>query len=71
MHTCTQRSRLVEVPLWQAVMPLRVRANPVSNLDMAFTPNHALPEGVLHKPKSGFAVPNAQWLAQAAALQAG
>jgi asparagine synthase (glutamine-hydrolysing) len=55
----------VDVDLLRAVAPLLSSPEPPTKLDMARSPKRPLPEDVVRRCKTGFAVPVRDWLLQA------
>ena len=63
-HGLELRVPLVDWPLWRTILPLRAAWPEIDKLAMARTPERPLPDALLNRPKAGFAVPVAQWLAE-------
>lgn len=63
-HGLEIRVPLVDIALVRAVAPMLAAARPPDKRDMASSPQHALPEAVLQRPKTGFSVPVRDWLLQ-------
>jgi asparagine synthase (glutamine-hydrolysing) len=64
-HSLEIRVPLVDVDLRGAVAPLLSSPEPLTKLDMARSPKRRLPEDVVRRHKTGFAVPVRDWLLQA------
>ena len=64
-HSLEIRVPLVDVELLRTVTPLLSSPGPLTKLDMAGTPKRPLPEDVVRRRKTGFAVPVRDWLLQA------
>jgi asparagine synthase (glutamine-hydrolysing) len=62
-HSLEVRVPLVDVALFRAVMRLARHGRGPSKLDFARTPAVPLPDSVLHRRKTGFAIPVREWLA--------
>lgn len=66
-HSLEIRVPLVDIALFRRLLALRAgKAAPPGKRDMAATPSRSLPEEVLNRPKSGFAIPVDRWLARGA-----
>ena len=65
-HSLEIRVPLVDADLFRALAPLLVSAAAPGKRDMARTPKTPLPDAVLSRPKTGFAVPVRDWLQGAA-----
>ncbi|MEE9250632.1 MAG: asparagine synthase-related protein, partial [Alphaproteobacteria bacterium] len=61
-HSLEIRVPLVDADLFRALAPMLVSAKPPGKRDMARTPGRSLPEAVMARPKTGFAVPLRDWL---------
>lgn len=61
-HSLEIRVPLVDSDLLQAVAPSISSSVPPSKRDMALTPTQPLPDSVLTRPKTGFAIPVRDWL---------
>jgi asparagine synthase (glutamine-hydrolysing) len=64
-HSLEIRVPLVDVELLRVVTPLINGLCPPSKLSMAEVPKASLPEGILHREKTGFSVPVQEWLLHA------
>jgi asparagine synthase (glutamine-hydrolysing) len=64
-HSLEIRVPLVDLELLRQVAPLLALREPPTKLDLARTPAQPLPEEVLKRAKTGFAIPVPQWLAEA------
>jgi len=61
-HSLEIRVPLVDVALFRTLLPMLTGKCPPTKQDMAATPNKALPQAVINKPKTGFSVPVREWL---------
>jgi asparagine synthase (glutamine-hydrolysing) len=69
-HSLELRTPLVDAALLTALQPLHTHfKNGMGKRLLAKSPLNGLPEDVIHRPKTGFAVPMTQWLADAAGRQ--
>ncbi len=64
-HSLEIRVPLVDLELLRQVAPLLALREPPTKLDLARTPAQPLPQEVLQRAKTGFAIPVPQWLAEA------
>jgi len=64
-HSLEIRVPLVDVELLRAAAPLLISPTPLTKSDMARSPKKPLPDEVLQRGKTGFAVPVRDWLLQA------
>jgi asparagine synthase (glutamine-hydrolysing) len=62
-HGVEIRTPLVDVQLLRALAPTLGRAHGLAKDALAGAPRRALPDALLRRPKTGFAVPVEQWLA--------
>lgn len=63
-HSVEIRTPLVDFFLLKQIAWLLGSKSPPSKLAMAKTPNQALPDEILYRKKTGFAVPVREWLAE-------
>jgi asparagine synthase (glutamine-hydrolysing) len=63
-HSLEIRTPLVDATLLRRLAPWIAGAHPPGKLDMAATPATPLPDDVLNRAKTGFAVPIRSWLAE-------
>jgi ADP-heptose:LPS heptosyltransferase len=61
-HSIEIRTPFVDTALLRSLAPQLLEPTPPTKQDMARTPRLALPDRVLHRPKTGFTVPVRQWL---------
>ncbi len=61
-HSLEIRVPLVDTFFFRRIAPMLASAAPPGKRDMASTPARALPDEVLNRPKTGFAVPMRDWL---------
>ena len=61
-HSLEIRVPLVDTFFFRRIAPMLVSAAPPGKRDMASTPARPLPDEVLNRPKTGFAVPMRDWL---------
>ena len=61
-HSLEIRVPLVDTFFFRELAPMLASATPPSKLDMAASPAKPLPDEVLNRPKTGFAVPMRDWL---------
>ena len=55
----------VDVELFRALLPLRKSTTTPTKALLAATPRHPLPDAVLNRKKTGFAIPVREWAAKA------
>ena len=60
-HSLEVRTPLVDTFFFRRVAPMLCAQAPPGKLDLAVTPAAPLPDGVLRRPKTGFAVPFHEW----------
>jgi asparagine synthase (glutamine-hydrolysing) len=65
-HSVDIRTPLVDGELFRALAPVLVSSDPLTKADFASLCMWRLPSAVLTRPKTGFEVPIAAWLAQRA-----
>lgn len=65
-HSVEIRTPLVDGELFRALAPALVSSDPLTKTDFASAGTRRLPSAVLARPKTGFEVPIAAWLAQRA-----
>jgi asparagine synthase (glutamine-hydrolysing) len=65
-HSVEIRTPLVDRDLFRALAPALVSSDPLTKTDFASASTRRLPLAVLARPKTGFEVPIAAWLAQQA-----
>lgn len=63
-HSLEIRVPLVDTALLRAVLALHAGGHAPTKADMAACAEPALPPAILHRPKTGFFVPVAQWLGE-------
>lgn len=61
-HSLEIRTPLVDTFFFRRIAPMLCAASPPGKIDMARTPDLPLPDSVLHRRKTGFAVPMHEWL---------
>lgn len=61
-HSLEIRVPLVDTFFFKRIAPMLVSAAPPGKRDMAASPAKALPDEVMNRPKTGFAVPMRDWL---------
>ncbi len=64
-HSLEIRVPLVDIELFRAITPLLNSSEPPGKVDMAATLTRPLPDTILRRKKSGFAVPVREWLLEA------
>jgi asparagine synthase (glutamine-hydrolysing) len=62
-HSLEIRLPLVDIGLFKALAPFLVSAAPPGKLDAVSTLERSLPEGLLHRAKTGFGTPVRDWIA--------
>ncbi|MDA8155228.1 MAG: asparagine synthase (glutamine-hydrolyzing) [Actinomycetota bacterium] len=70
-HSLEVRTPLVDLEFLRAVAPMLASANRPAKRDFSLTPEKPLPQPVLNRGKTGFAVPVRQWLAHNESGRAG
>jgi len=63
-HSVEIRTPLVDIGLFRAILPLIAAKRPPVKQDMAACLTPTLPDAVLHRRKTGFFIPVAQWLGE-------
>jgi asparagine synthase (glutamine-hydrolysing) len=63
-HSLEIRVPLVDVTLLREIAPLLASPHPPGKRDLALSPRTLLPDAVLTRPKTGFAMPVREWLLQ-------
>ena len=63
-HSLEIRTPLVDTFFFRRIAPMLVSPSPPRKRDLAATPARSLPAAVFSRPKTGFAVPIQEWLAQ-------
>jgi len=61
-HSLEIRVPLVDTVFFRRIAPMLVSDTPPGKRDMAASPSRPLPDDVLNRPKTGFAVPMPEWL---------
>lgn len=61
-HSLEIRVPLVDTFFFKRIAPMIASASPPGKQDMAASPSRPLPDEVLNRPKTGFAVPMRDWL---------
>jgi asparagine synthase (glutamine-hydrolysing) len=64
-HSLEIRVPLVDVTLFEALLPTLASEHPPQKLDLAAAPAKQLPDAILRREKTGFSIPVQQWLADA------
>jgi len=64
-HSLEVRVPFVDVELFRALLPLRNSTTPPTKALLAATPHHPLPDAILNRKKTGFAIPVREWAAKA------
>jgi asparagine synthase (glutamine-hydrolysing) len=61
-HSLEARVPLVDWTLWRRVAPLAAQARTLDKRAMARTPSRPMPDAVLRRAKTGFAIPTQDWV---------
>ncbi len=61
-HSLEIRTPLVDRVLFEQLAPSVLRADGPTKQKMAATPKRPLPESIIHRPKTGFAIPVDRWM---------
>ena len=60
-HSLEIRTPLVDIKLVRDLLPILASSHPPTKFNMATIPAKALPNAILNRPKTGFAVPVREW----------
>lgn len=69
-HGLELRVPLVDVPLWRALASISSASAPSKKSLLARSTRPALPDAILHRPKTGFSIPVWEWIASSRAFDA-
>lgn len=61
-HSLEIRVPMVDITLFRALAPHLVSKVPPAKRDLATVPCRALPDEIIHRPKTGFAIPIQEWI---------